>query len=37
MSEDTHNWQPLSLEQIAELLSDLAVPWWVAGGWAIDS
>ncbi len=36
MSEDTHNWQPLSVEQVAELLSGLTVPWWVTGGWAID-
>ena len=36
MAEDIHNWQPLSVEAVADLLRDLAIPWWIAGGWAID-
>lgn len=36
MTGDVHNWQPLSVEEVANLLSGLAVPWWIAGGWAID-
>jgi len=36
MSEDTHNWDPLSVDETAELLSELKVPWCIAGGWAID-
>jgi len=36
MAENTHNWAPLSVEETAEVLSGLSVPWWIAGGWAID-
>ncbi len=36
MYENIHNWQPLSVEQVVELLSGLTVPWWIAGGWASD-
>jgi hypothetical protein len=36
MSEGSHNWQPLRPDQIQELLKDLPIPWWIAGGWAID-
>ncbi len=36
MDEDAHSWQPLSPEQVCELLKDLSIPWWMAGGWAID-
>lgn len=36
MDQDIYNWQPLSVEKVSELLSGLEVPWWIAGGWAID-
>ena len=36
MIENLDNWKPLSIEETKELLSKLTVPWWIAGGWAID-
>jgi hypothetical protein len=36
VTEDIHNWQPLSVKETVDLLSELHVPWWIAGGWAID-
>ena len=33
---DIYNWVPLSPKEVCALLSALAVPWWIAGGWAID-
>ena len=38
----THNpnpfgtWQSWRPHEVAQLFSTLAVPWWIAGGWAID-
>jgi len=34
----THNgeWDPLHPDEVLRLLDGLAVPWWIAGGWAID-
>jgi hypothetical protein len=29
-------WEPLSPQQVAELLRGVDVPWWIAGGWALD-
>jgi len=29
-------WQPWQPAEVAKLFSTLAVPWWIAGGWAID-
>ncbi len=29
-------WEPLTPEQVAELLRGLGAPWWIAGGWALD-
>src|SRR5689334_12704830 len=29
-------WQPWSPREVAALFAALPVPWWVAGGWAID-
>jgi Aminoglycoside-2''-adenylyltransferase len=29
-------WEPIEPEQIAELLSRFARPWWICGGWALD-
>ena len=36
MNEDVHGHQPLRPDEVQELLKDLAIPWWIAGGWAID-
>jgi Aminoglycoside-2''-adenylyltransferase len=33
---DNTRWEPLSPQQVAERLRGLAVPWWIAGGWALD-
>ena len=30
------NWQALHPNEVKQLLKDLAIPWWIAGGWAID-
>jgi hypothetical protein len=32
----TAKWEPLTPQQVAELLRGLDVPWWIAGGWALD-
>ena len=29
-------WEPLTVEQVSDLLRGASVPWWVAGGWALD-
>ena len=31
-----YEWLPLTPREAAKLLGDLPVPWWIAGGWAID-
>lgn len=31
-----HRWEPLSLDDTAELLESVSFPWWICGGWAID-
>ncbi|MCD4702599.1 MAG: amino acid transporter [Candidatus Aegiribacteria sp.] len=36
MNEDNHKWEPLSVEEVADMMSGLNVSWWIAGGWAID-
>lgn len=36
MDEAGHSWEPLSVEQVAELFAGLNVVWWIAGGRAID-
>ena len=33
---DDKNWEPLSVQEIAEIFSDFKIPWWIAGGWALD-
>ena len=33
---DETNWQALCPEEIVEILKQLSIPWWIAGGWAID-
>jgi Aminoglycoside-2''-adenylyltransferase len=30
-------WEPLRVEDVAELFRDLTAPWWIAGGWALDA
>ena len=29
-------WEPLTPQQVAALLRGLEIPWWIAGGWALD-
>ena len=29
-------WEPLTPQQVAELLRGVEVPWWIAGAWALD-
>jgi hypothetical protein len=36
MTPETPRWEPLAPQQVAELLRGIAVPWWIAGGWALD-
>jgi len=31
-----HRWEPLSLEAVKQLLAPITVPWWIAGGRALD-
>jgi len=33
---DCTNWNPLSVAEVGELLSDLRAEWWIAGGYAIE-
>jgi rhodanese-related sulfurtransferase len=33
---DVSQWEPWRPEQVAELLADVDLPWYVAAGWAID-
>src|SRR3954447_9380019 len=30
------DWHPLTVDQVEQVLSGCGVPWWIAGGWAID-
>ncbi len=36
MSEVGHGWEPLSVQEVAELFAGLTIVWWIAGGRAID-
>ena len=36
VSQDLGPWDPLSPAQVTHLLDGVAVPWWIAGGWAVD-
>lgn len=36
MKEEEHIWEPMSVEDAANLMSGVGVKWWIAGGWAID-
>jgi hypothetical protein len=31
-----HRWEPLSLEEVKQLLGPVSAPWWIAGGRALD-
>ncbi|GEN86163.1 MULTISPECIES: short-chain dehydrogenase [Oceanobacillus] len=31
-----YHWEPLSLQEIRYLMKDISIPWWIAGGWALD-
>lgn len=33
---DDHVWDPMPIPAVVELLSGLPVPWWIAGGYAIE-
>lgn len=33
---DLPKWEPLTTQQVAELLRGVDFPWWIAGGWALD-
>jgi|GEM_PF-2686614 len=30
------DWDPLSIEQVRELMATADMPWWIGGGWALD-
>jgi hypothetical protein len=36
LTDELGRWEPLPLPAVAALLAPLDVPWWIAGGWAID-
>ncbi len=33
---ENSRWEPLTPQQVAERLRGLDIPWWIAGGWALD-
>jgi len=33
---ENSRWEPLTPQQVAERLRGIDVPWWIAGGWALD-
>ena len=36
MEVDFGLWQPWQPKEVARFFSTLTVPWWIAGGWALD-
>jgi hypothetical protein len=36
MAVDPHNWDPLSVDALADVFRSIPVPWWIAGGCALD-
>ena len=36
VTSDLGLWEPLSIHAVSSLLQSATVPWWIAGGWAID-
>ena len=35
-AQPEQRWEPLSLDEVAELLGPVSAPWWIAGGYALD-
>ena len=35
-TSETTRWEPLTPEQVRDLLRDVQAPWYIAGGWALD-
>jgi hypothetical protein len=33
---ENSRWEPLMPQEVAERLRGIAIPWWIAGGWALD-
>jgi hypothetical protein len=33
---EPETWQPIAPAEVTDLLAELASPWWLAGGWAIE-
>ncbi len=36
MNLDPKHWAPISIPEAVALMQGLAIPWWIAGGWALD-
>ena len=36
VTPENAKWEPLTPQQVAELLRGVDVPWWIAGAWALD-
>ncbi|SDF56383.1 Aminoglycoside-2''-adenylyltransferase [Blastococcus aurantiacus] len=36
MGQESDGWEPLSVQDVTELLDGVDAPWWIAGGWALD-
>src|SRR3954467_9622826 len=36
VSRGVAEWDPASPHDVAQLFVNVTVPWWIAGGWAID-
>ena len=36
INDNNHIWQALSVNEVVGLLSGLKIPWWIAGGYAIE-
>lgn len=37
MAGEARDWDPMYPDEVLELLGGLEVPWWLAGGWAIEA
>ncbi len=36
MNLDPQHWNPISVAEAAALMRGIPIPWWIAGGWALD-
>ena len=36
MARGSDGWEPLSVDEVTELLRGMDTRWWIAGGWALD-